>query len=88
MKTSRSKSPIKTNFTQSLTVNTSRQPSFQPHVKGAKIPEVKVKKNAKGGVLVTKEEIQHAFSMLDQDKSGLITMSNLRNRLGKLSIVS
>jgi hypothetical protein len=43
----------------------------------------KVKKNAKGGVLITTEEIQTAFSLLDAEKSG-ITLPVLKKRLGVL----
>ena len=40
-----------------------------------------VKLNSKGGILVTKEEVQEAFSFLDVEKSGKITMANLKKRL-------
>jgi hypothetical protein len=43
----------------------------------------KVKKNAKGGVLITAEEIQTAFNLLDAEKSG-ITLPVLKKRLGVL----
>ncbi len=43
---------------------------------------LKVKKNSKGGVLVTKEELNAAFTMLDVDKTGQISLPNLRKRLG------
>lgn len=42
----------------------------------------KVRTNAKGGVLVTPEEIQKAFSFLDVDNTGKVTLSNLKKRLG------
>lgn len=42
----------------------------------------KVKKNAKGGVLVTQEEMKLAFDFLDTDKSGKISLANLKKRLG------
>lgn len=42
----------------------------------------KVKKNSKGGVLVTNEELVSAFNLLDSDKSGRITLQNLKKRLG------
>lgn len=44
----------------------------------------KVKKNSKGGVLVTMEDIQTAFSLLDVDKHGQITLPGLKKRLGPL----
>lgn len=44
----------------------------------------KVKKNAKGGVLITPEEIQMAFQLLDIDKTGQISLQNLKRRLGVL----
>jgi Ca2+-binding EF-hand superfamily protein len=44
----------------------------------------KVKKNAKGGVLITPEEIQSAFHMLDVDRNGLLTLPTLKKRLGAL----
>lgn len=44
----------------------------------------KVKKNAKGGVLITPEEIQMAFQLLDVEKSGQLSLQNLKKRLGVL----
>ena len=44
----------------------------------------KVKKNSKGGVLVTTEDIQTAFTLLDVDKHGQINLPNLKKRLGSL----
>jgi Ca2+-binding EF-hand superfamily protein len=44
----------------------------------------KVKKNAKGGVLITPEEIQMAFQLLDIEKSGQISLQNMKKRLGVL----
>ena len=44
----------------------------------------KVKKNANGGVLITPEEIQLAFQLLDIEKSGAVTLQNLKKRLGVL----
>ena len=41
-----------------------------------------VKRNARGGVLVTPEEIKGAFSMLDVEKTGVITLAALKKRLG------
>jgi len=42
----------------------------------------KVRLNGKGGVLVTNTEIQHAFNFLDIDKTGKISLANLKRRLG------
>lgn len=42
----------------------------------------RVKKNAKGGVLVTNEEIATAFGMLDLEKNSVITLATLKKRLG------
>mmetsp|Transcript_18269 Transcript_18269/g.30636 ORF Transcript_18269/g.30636 Transcript_18269/m.30636 type:complete len:250 (+) Transcript_18269:70-819(+) len=44
----------------------------------------KIRKNAKGGVLVSPEEIQLAFQMLDENKSGQVSLNNLKKRLGVL----
>ena len=44
----------------------------------------KVKKNAKGGVLVTPEEIQAAFSMLDAENNARVSIQNMKKRLGAL----
>jgi len=44
----------------------------------------KVKKNSKGGVLITAEEIESAFKMLDADGSGALTLQALKRRLGIL----
>jgi Ca2+-binding EF-hand superfamily protein len=44
----------------------------------------KVKKNSKGGVLITPEEIQMAFQLLDIEKSGQISLQNMKKRLGVL----
>jgi Ca2+-binding EF-hand superfamily protein len=41
-----------------------------------------VPKNAKGGVLVTAEELRAAYEMLDTEKTGFVTQSTLRKRLG------
>jgi calmodulin len=51
-------------------------------VPAAATPESLVAKNAKGGVLVTKEEIKAAFEFFDVDGRGVITSSALRRRLG------
>jgi calmodulin len=40
-----------------------------------------IKKNSKGCVLVTSEELQIAFDFLDVEKHGKITLGNLRKRL-------
>ena len=37
--------------------------------------------NAKGGVLVTERELETAFEFFDTDKSGKITVANLKKRL-------
>ncbi|KAF0711519.1 Aste57867_5213 [Aphanomyces stellatus] len=41
-----------------------------------------VLRNAKGGVLVTKEQIRAAFDFFDVDHKGSVTMENLKSRLG------
>jgi hypothetical protein len=43
-----------------------------------------VRKNANGGVLVTPSELQLAFSMLEPDKQGCISINNLKKKLGPL----
>jgi len=49
------------------------------------VPEgEKFKKNAKGGVQITPEEISVAFSMLDFEKSGQLSLATLKKRLGVL----
>eukprot|EP01038_Epipyxis_sp_PR26KG_P010431 gene10431-14012_t len=57
-------------------------PSFKSQFNTNKFD--KVKKNSKGGVLITPEEIQLAFSMLDVEKNGTISLPNLKKRLGVL----
>ncbi|CAN0245057.1 unnamed protein product, partial [Phaeothamnion confervicola] len=42
----------------------------------------KVLKNARGGVLVTQEELKAAFEFFDVDGRGKLTASSLRRRLG------
>lgn len=44
----------------------------------------KVKKNSKGGVLLTNEEITAAFQMLDIDNTRQISLPNLKKRIGVL----
>lgn len=44
----------------------------------------RVRKNSNGGILVTKDEIKCAFELLDVDASGVISMHNLKKRLGLL----
>lgn len=44
----------------------------------------KVKKNSKGGILVTAEEISTAFAMLDIERTGQLTLNSLKKRLGVL----
>eukprot|EP01039_Chlorochromonas_danica_P006952 gene6952-7692_t len=44
----------------------------------------RVRKNAKGGVFVSPEEVQAAFSMLDLEKNNVITLATLKKRLGQL----
>lgn len=58
--------------------------SISPARSGAPVKTDRVKKNAKGGVLVTPEEIQMAFQLLDVEKSGQLTVQNLKRRLGVL----
>ncbi|ETV91750.1 hypothetical protein, variant 1 [Aphanomyces invadans] len=41
-----------------------------------------VLRNAKGGVLVTKEQIRAAFDFFDVERKGVVTMENLKSRLG------
>ena len=41
-----------------------------------------VQRNAKGGILVTQEELKAAFDMLDTEKMGVVTLTALRKRLG------
>jgi calmodulin len=44
--------------------------------------EPRVRKNYRGGVLITPEEIKIAFDFLDTDRSGKISLANLKKRLG------
>jgi Ca2+-binding EF-hand superfamily protein len=44
----------------------------------------RVKKNSKGGVLITPEEIQLAFQMFEPDKNGAVSLQNLKKRLSVL----
>ncbi len=41
-----------------------------------------VKKNSKGGILVTGNEIENAFAFLDLEKQGTVNMATLKKRLG------
>lgn len=50
----------------------------------ANVKTDKVRKNANGGVLITPEEIQMAFQLLDIDKTGQVSLNNLKKRLGVL----
>jgi calmodulin len=60
-----------------------RSPS--PQRVGSPLPqEDRVKKNAHGGVLITTEEINAAFQILDLEKTGQLTIATLKKRLGVL----
>jgi Ca2+-binding EF-hand superfamily protein len=61
-----------------------RSPSPSAARAGSPLPEDRVKKNAKGGVLITPEEIQNAFSILDMEKTGQLNIATLKKRLGLL----
>lgn len=41
----------------------------------------KIKRNAKGGVMISPQELQAAFSLLDPEKSGIVTLKNLQKSL-------
>jgi Ca2+-binding EF-hand superfamily protein len=69
-------------FTGSVTNPNTHTKSLNTHNKSLTTDTSKVKKNSKGGVLVTYEELQAAFHILDLDKSGAITLPNLKKRLG------
>ena len=45
------------------------------------VDTTKVKLNAKGGILVTNAEIENAFGFLDIDKTGKVSLANLKKRL-------
>lgn len=49
---------------------------------GAEVRTDHVKKNNKGGVLVTSDELENAFELLDHDKTGTLTVQNLKKVLG------
>jgi len=55
-------------------MNVAMTQDFHPGTSGVKL-------NSKGGILMTKEEVQEAFSFLDVEKAGKITMANLKKRL-------
>ena len=44
-------------------------------------PNEQLKRNSKGGILVTDEEIQNAFNFLDIEKQGRINLNTLRKSL-------
>jgi calmodulin len=44
-------------------------------------PDSRIRKNNRGGILVTPEEIKLAFEFLDCDKSGKVSLANLKKRL-------
>lgn len=50
--------------------------------KGNKDELADIRRNSKGGVLVTEAEIKAAFDFFDIDNEGKITLQNLRKRLG------
>mmetsp|Transcript_1786 Transcript_1786/g.2423 ORF Transcript_1786/g.2423 Transcript_1786/m.2423 type:complete len:222 (-) Transcript_1786:272-937(-) len=50
--------------------------------KMAKEDVVNIRRNSKGGVLVTESELKAAFDFFDIDSEGKITLQNLRKRLG------
>lgn len=61
------------------------QRAKQAETKEVEAPETdesSIPKNEHGGVYVAEAEIQAAFDILDADKNGFITLSNLRKRLG------
>ena len=49
---------------------------------GGAVDVTKVRLNAKGGILVTDNEITSAFSFLDVEKIGKVSIANLKKRLG------
>ena len=44
--------------------------------------DTKIRKNHRGGVLISPEEIKLAFDFLDCDKTGKVSLANLKKRLG------
>lgn len=46
------------------------------------IHDSRIRKNHRGGILITPEEIKLAFDFLDCDKSGKVSLANLKKRLG------
>ena len=49
---------------------------------GPATDSARIKTNEKGGILIGESELQAAFSMLDAEKSGFVTITNLKKRLG------
>jgi hypothetical protein len=44
-------------------------------------PDSRVRRNHRGGILISPEEIKLAFDFLDCDKSGKVSLANLKKRL-------
>lgn len=63
-------------------VTSTKLPGADDHVKANGTDFSKVKKNSKGGVYVSKEDISAAFDMLDIEKNGSIHFPTLKKRLG------
>lgn len=80
-------SPTKTAAARSVSPQRSDSPSHNnnpddPATAGA--DPAHVRKNAKGGILVTQEELSAAFLMLDPEHTGQLTLASLKKRLGSL----